>query len=45
MGKEGKQGFFELEQDGELIKGQENLKVFITKYYKEIFQMNDIPQI
>ena len=36
-GKRRKTMIFELEQDGELIKGQENLKVFVTKYYKDLF--------
>ena len=49
-GKRRKTRIFELEQ-GEVIKGQKNLKVFITNYYKELFgssqrkQINDIPQI
>jgi len=36
-GKRRKTRIFELEQEGELIKGQENLKVFITNYYKNLF--------
>ena len=36
-GKRRKTRIFELEQEGELIKGQENLKVFITNYYKDLF--------
>jgi mannosylglycoprotein endo-beta-mannosidase len=36
-GKRRKTRIFELEQEGEVIKGQENLKVFITKYYKDLF--------
>ena len=37
MVREGKQEFFQLEQEGGMIEGQENLKVFITKYYKDLF--------
>jgi hypothetical protein len=36
-GKRRKTRIFELEQEGEIIRGQENLKVFITKYYKDLF--------
>jgi hypothetical protein len=36
-GKRRKTRIFELEQEGKMIKGQENLKVFITKYYKDLF--------
>jgi len=37
MVREGKQEFFQLEQEGGMIEGQENLKVFITNYYKDLF--------
>jgi len=36
-GKRRKTRIFELEQEGDVIKGQENLKIFITKYYKDLF--------
>jgi hypothetical protein len=36
-GKRRKTRIFHLEQEGEIIEGQENLKVFITKYYKNLF--------
>jgi mannosylglycoprotein endo-beta-mannosidase len=35
--KRRKTRIFQLEQEGRMIKGQENLKVFITKYYKDLF--------
>jgi mannosylglycoprotein endo-beta-mannosidase len=36
-GKRRKTRIFQLEQEGKVIEGQENLKVFITKYYKDLF--------
>jgi hypothetical protein len=36
-GKHRKKNFFQLEQDEGTIVGQENLKVFITEYYKKLF--------
>lgn len=42
--KRRKTKIFQLEQDGELIQGQENLKRVITKYNKGVFgssQRND----
>jgi hypothetical protein len=33
----GKKGFFQLEQDEGTIVGQQNLKIFITEYYKKLF--------
>jgi hypothetical protein len=35
--KRRKTRIFQLEQEGKMIKGQENLKVFIIKYYKDLF--------
>jgi len=43
-GKRRKTRIHQLEQEGRVIEGHENLKVFITKYYKELFgssQRND----
>jgi hypothetical protein len=34
-GKRRKTRIFQLEQEGEVIEGQENLKVFVTRYYKD----------
>jgi hypothetical protein len=36
-GKRRKTRIFQLEQEGEVIEGKENLKFFITKYYKDLF--------
>jgi hypothetical protein len=36
-GKRRKTRIYQLEQEGRVIVGQEKLKVFITKYYKELF--------
>jgi len=36
-GKRRKTRIFQLEQEGDVTEGQENLKVFITKYYKDLF--------
>jgi hypothetical protein len=37
MEREGKTRIYQLEQEGGVIEGQENLKIFITKYYKDLF--------
>ena len=36
-GKHHKKTIFQLEQDEGTIVGQENLKVYITNYYKQLF--------
>jgi hypothetical protein len=36
-GKKRKTRIYQLEQEGGVIEGQENLKIFITKYYKDLF--------
>lgn len=36
-GKRRKTRIFRLEQDGEVIEGDKNLKKFITRYYKNLF--------
>uniref|UniRef100_A0A452Y9A8 Uncharacterized protein n=1 Tax=Aegilops tauschii subsp. strangulata TaxID=200361 RepID=A0A452Y9A8_AEGTS len=36
-GKHGKKKIIQLEQDGGTIVGHENLKAYITNYYKQLF--------
>jgi hypothetical protein len=36
-GKHRKKKIFQLEQDEGMILGQENLKLYITNYYKQLF--------
>ena len=40
-GKHRKTRIFQLEQDGEIIKGDDKLKKYITRYYKSLFGLPD----